>query len=971
MEKALEQALDHAESVIESAWQKPPKRRRSSSGGKSLHEKLYDLYVEECGKEPGVTKELISNVNLLEKLVQRESLPCLVVNLYPGKQGYSLMLKGPSESHSETIRLPYEERAFLEYLDAEELPPALVDLLEKSELNMFHSGCVIAEVRDYRQGGNAEPPGYQSRHILLRPTMQTLACDVHSIASDKQEWTQEDKLLLESQLILATAEPLCLDPSVSVACTANRLLYNRQKMNTLAMKRNLKRNFRASLNEAQEPSCSLDPHKKSKVSPAAEQNDVKISKAGKCVDMWKQRPCDLAVPSEVDVEKYAREVRSVQYDDSPRIDWPAYGVNDDISLFGCEAGDQSQTTELTFMQSLGDPLISGQTLPKKARCERQMSPCHFFEDDHCYSSMHESVIDTGEEVQNLFEELEPLSVQCAFEVSSGSSGSGSLSQLSPEKEAAQPLDISVQSSVLEEGVQHTPPTISLLSSSGKSSSGSGSLSPQQESNVHKSVSPAPAPKPPSLSQKSSVEVNPVSIFPTATLFTASSAQITPASQVQATYVGPSFIQVAVPVHVAQTVVRGSSSTKGFTARVRTPVPIKPKIPSSEDQQLPNVQPAVPQAPSQGIQFVFQNVSEARPITLLQLPPGTLILNSQQQSQQQPQQQPQQKPQQQQPCQQPQQPQQQPQQQPREPQQEPRQQPQQPQQQPQQQPREPRQEPQQQPRQQPWQPQWQPLQQPWQQVQEQPQQWPQQQVQQQPQQWPQQRPQQQQPQQRPQQRPQQQPWKPQQQPQQQPRQKLQKQPRQPRQVPRQQPRQVPRQQPRLQPRQPQQQPQQPQQPQQQPQQPQQPQQQPQQLQQQPQQQPWQQPQQFYQLIPQLQQPIYHIQQSVSQHSSVQRPTHRRMILPAQKTAIANPKRLRSNLQPQRVMGSQPSSTQTGPGQSHSQQSAQLPSAFQQQPQPQQVQLRILQLPVPVPTVATQRAQPHHGQKAESQSKGKMN
>lgn len=48
---------------------------------------------------------------------------------------------------------------------------------------------------------------------------------------------QDDKLQLESQLILATAEPLCLDPSISVTCTANRLLYNKQKMNTRSMKR--------------------------------------------------------------------------------------------------------------------------------------------------------------------------------------------------------------------------------------------------------------------------------------------------------------------------------------------------------------------------------------------------------------------------------------------------------------------------------------------------------------------------------------------------------------------------------------------------------------------------------------------------------------------------------------------------------------------------------------------------------------
>lgn len=38
---------------------------------------------------------------------------------------------------SETIRLPYEEKELLEYLDAEELPPILVDLLEKSQV-CFH-----------------------------------------------------------------------------------------------------------------------------------------------------------------------------------------------------------------------------------------------------------------------------------------------------------------------------------------------------------------------------------------------------------------------------------------------------------------------------------------------------------------------------------------------------------------------------------------------------------------------------------------------------------------------------------------------------------------------------------------------------------------------------------------------------------------------------------------------------------------
>lgn len=43
-------------------------------------------------------KNLRRNVNLLEKLVSQESVSCLVVNLYPGNEGYSLMLRGKNGS---------------------------------------------------------------------------------------------------------------------------------------------------------------------------------------------------------------------------------------------------------------------------------------------------------------------------------------------------------------------------------------------------------------------------------------------------------------------------------------------------------------------------------------------------------------------------------------------------------------------------------------------------------------------------------------------------------------------------------------------------------------------------------------------------------------------------------------------------------------------------------------------------------
>ncbi|XP_042811224.1 transcription factor SPT20 homolog isoform X9 [Panthera leo] len=641
MQQALELALDRAEYVIESARQRPPKRKYLSSGRKSVFQKLYDLYIEECEKEPEV-KKLRRNVNLLEKLVMQETLSCLVVNLYPGNEGYSLMLRGKNGSDSETIRLPYEEGELLEYLDAEELPPILVDLLEKSQVNIFHCGCVIAEIRDYRQSSNMKSPGYQSRHILLRPTMQTLICDVHSITSDNHKWTQEDKLLLESQLILATAEPLCLDPSIAVTCTANRLLYNKQKMNTRPMKRCFKRYSRSSLNRQQDLShCPPPPQlklldflQKRKERKAGQHYDLKISKAGNCVDMWKRSPCNLAIPSEVDVEKYAKVEKSIKSDDSQPTVWPAHDVKDDY-VFECEAGNQYQKTKLTILQSLGDPLYYGKIQPCKEDEENdsQMSPSHSSTDDHSNWFIIGSKTD-AERVVNQYQELVQNEAKCPVKMSHSSSGSASLSQLSPGKETEQPETVSVQSSVLGKGVKHRPPPIKLPSSSGNSSSGNY-FTPQQASSFLKSPTPPPASKPPSLSRKSSVDLNQVSMLSPAALSPASSSQRTTATQVMANSAGLNFINVVGSVCGAQALMSGSNPMLGCNTGAITPAGINLSGLLPSGGLLPNALPSAMQAASQaGVPFGLKNTSNLRPLNLLQLPGGSLIFNTLQQQQQQ-------------------------------------------------------------------------------------------------------------------------------------------------------------------------------------------------------------------------------------------------------------------------------------------------------------------------------------------------
>ncbi|XP_071661116.1 transcription factor SPT20 homolog isoform X14 [Patagioenas fasciata] len=617
-QQALELALDRAEYIIESARQRPPKRKYLSSGRKSVFQKLYDLYIEECEKEPEI-KKLRRNVNLLEKLVMQETLSCLVVNLYPGNEGYSLMLRGKNGSDSETIRLPYEEGELLEYLDAEELPPILVDLLEKSQVNIFHCGCVIAEIRDYRQSGNMKSPTYQSKHILLRPTMQTLICDVHSITSDNHKWTQEDKLLLESQLILATAEPLCLDPSIAVTCTTNRLLYNKQKMNTRPMKRCFKRYSRSSLNRQQEvthystpPQLRLlDYLQKRKERKGAQQYDLKISKAGNCVDMWKQNPCYLTAPAEVDVEKYAKVEKSIKPDDSQPTVWPAHEIKDDY-VFECEVGNQLQKTKLTIFQSLGNPLYYGkiQTLKGDEENDNLLTPSQF---------LIGSKTD-AERVVNQYQELVQNEAKCPVKMFHNSGGSVNLSHLSPGKEMEQPesLSGSVQSSVLGKGVKHRPPPIKLPSSSGSSSSGNIFSAQQSSGHLKSPTPPPPPPKPPGLSRKQSMDLNQVGMLSPAAMSPASSSQRTTSTQVMANPAGLNFINVVGSVCGAQTLMSGSNPMLGCNTGAIAPAGINLSGILPSGGLVPGVLPAAMQSASQaGGPFGLKNASNLRPLNLLQ------------------------------------------------------------------------------------------------------------------------------------------------------------------------------------------------------------------------------------------------------------------------------------------------------------------------------------------------------------------
>ncbi|KAL3880036.1 hypothetical protein ACJMK2_032308 [Sinanodonta woodiana] len=312
MEK-IERAVKYAEYLVESAKQNPSRLAANLTtsnvkGKKSIHQRLLEFYLEESGKELE-DQHLQSGSHLLPKLVRRDKLNCLILKLYPGNEGYSLMLRSKTGIETETAKLPYEVSELLEYVDDCQLPPFLVDILEKAQVNVFYSGCVIVEVRDFRRSTNGS---FDTHYVLLKPTPQSLLADIYNLTSDGQSWSQDDQFMLESKLLLATEEPLCLDPSPAVLLVANKMQYERKKLNTTLLTRSVKKFTQAAVNRKRKFAQCAAPKElrlfdfisKKKDRKSVPPINLKLGKP--CVDMWKQRPVNLTAPESVDVEKYAK-----------------------------------------------------------------------------------------------------------------------------------------------------------------------------------------------------------------------------------------------------------------------------------------------------------------------------------------------------------------------------------------------------------------------------------------------------------------------------------------------------------------------------------------------------------------------------------------------------------------------------------------------------------------------------------------
>ncbi|KAF2347658.1 Transcription factor Spt20 [Trinorchestia longiramus] len=194
--ESLEASINKADAVLsESHATLVAHGSAALAGHAALPRKLAAIYAEEASKPNKIKQNIVHTSELVGKLVERENLSCLIVNLYNDNEGYNIALKLPGGLETETMRLSYEDDEFLTYINQEKLPPMLLDLLDDAGVSdMFHCGCLVAELRDYRRCGSDPPslasalnssssgPHYDKRHVLLRPSMQV--CNSYLLLSE-------------------------------------------------------------------------------------------------------------------------------------------------------------------------------------------------------------------------------------------------------------------------------------------------------------------------------------------------------------------------------------------------------------------------------------------------------------------------------------------------------------------------------------------------------------------------------------------------------------------------------------------------------------------------------------------------------------------------------------------------------------------------------------------------------------------
>lgn len=226
----------------------------------NLSANISRLYSQ-ATKQDGKMSNLKLSSNLVDKLVSESpGRARLVLSLH--QDSYVLGLLHSGSTYTEVVRLRYSDTYLLDCVDSESLPVIWIDLLQELNPDLFHNGSVICEIRECRNGGREA--GVR-RHVLLRPSTQSIICDSLQIGDQVVARAQEsvrgegiggkeapapgvklsseEKTNIESQLILSMEPALCLDPNPVVGIIAQKTNQSRLKFSTPRLRRHVHKHY--------------------------------------------------------------------------------------------------------------------------------------------------------------------------------------------------------------------------------------------------------------------------------------------------------------------------------------------------------------------------------------------------------------------------------------------------------------------------------------------------------------------------------------------------------------------------------------------------------------------------------------------------------------------------------------------------------------------------------------------------------
>ncbi|ORX99528.1 hypothetical protein K493DRAFT_109828 [Basidiobolus meristosporus CBS 931.73] len=177
--------------------------------------KPWNPLILEKSVNTSVSLDVRKQKDILER--HKDSPPSFVLHIFPTHFKF--------EKQDGVFLFSSSMKNFLDYLNKQRIPPDLVDVFDEAQCQ-YYEGCIIAEIHDYRESYTTNVNGTNSNtnRVLLTPNAETLWSDLCLLnESYGAFWSEDFALEVESKILLATEEPLCLDPSFQVTRISNTI----------------------------------------------------------------------------------------------------------------------------------------------------------------------------------------------------------------------------------------------------------------------------------------------------------------------------------------------------------------------------------------------------------------------------------------------------------------------------------------------------------------------------------------------------------------------------------------------------------------------------------------------------------------------------------------------------------------------------------------------------------------------------